>query len=399
MRRAAFVALLLLAACGRSAGEPVQAPITETVTTETTNEPADSPTTSTPTTVPGTITVPPLQGLVLTEVLLGLDFPIMATAPTGDSSLFVALKGGVVLAVDGGVQSTVLDISDRVRDSGEQGLLGMAFAPTFPSDPRLYVHYSNESGDNVLSSFLFDGGVADPRSEVVLLTVGQPAPNHNGGMIQFGPDGYLYVGLGDGGGANDLFNNGQDPESELGTVLRLEPTADGHRSAPGNLYGDVWAFGLRNPWRFWIDDEARTVTIADVGQNTYEEINVSSIDRNDLNFGWPISEGLHCFSPSEGCDVTGVELPVLEVSHGDAGTCSITGGVVYRGSAIPELHGAYLYSDYCGGYLRAVGYETEDLTDMIGGRIGSVASFGVDGAGEVYLLTAEGSVYRLEPVR
>ena len=396
MRRALIVLLLVATACGRSAGEPVVVP-----TTGSAPEPTSTTTTATEASVApqATTTALPLLGFELTEVLSGLDFPIQVTAPPGSERFFVALKSGSVLSVKGDTTTEVLDISDRVRDSGEQGLLAIAFAPTFPDDPRLYVHYSNTNGDNVLSSFRFVDGVANSGSEIVLLTISQPAPNHNGGMIQFGPDGYLYVGLGDGGGANDRFNNGQDTDSPLGAMLRVEPTTEGYRSAPGNSYGDVWAIGLRNPWRFWIDDVDRTITIADVGQNTYEEVNVSSLDRDDLNFGWPITEGLHCFDPPTGCDVTGLELPELEIAHGDGGTCSITGGVVYRGQAIPELDGVYLYSDYCGGYVRTIGYETLDLTDQLGGRLGSVASFGVDGQGEVYVLTGEGSVYRLDPRR
>jgi len=403
MRRAVIILVLAATACGRSAGEPVVVPATEVPTavsvaesSSTTIADTVTPATPQPTT---TTTEMPLLGFELTEVLSGLEFPIMVTAPPGDERFFVALKAGAVLSVDGDATGEVLDISDRVRNSGEQGLLAIAFAPAFPDDPRLYVHYTNTNGDSVLSAFDVVDGVGDPESEAVLLTVSQPASNHNGGMIQFGPDGYLYVGLGDGGGANDRFSNGQDPDSLLGTVLRLDPTPDGYRSAPGNLYGDVWAIGLRNPWRFWIDQADRTITIADVGQNTYEEVNVSSIDSYDLNFGWPITEALHCFTPATGCDVAGLELPVLEVGHGDAGTCSITGGVVYRGRAIPELDGVYLYSDYCGGYVRTIGYDTTDLTDELGGRVGSVASFGVDGQGEVYVLTAEGSVYRLDPRR
>jgi glucose/arabinose dehydrogenase len=234
-------------------------------------------------------------------------------------------------------------------------------------------------------------GTADPSTERVLLRLDQPAANHNGGMLQFGPDGLLYLGLGDGGGANDQFNNGQNPDTLLGGLVAFDVDAD---SDPVKF-----ATGLRNPWRFWIEGDL--IYIADVGQNAFEEVSIGRFEPG-INYGWPITEGLHCFRPSSGCDTTGLTLPVIEVAHGDAGTCSITGGIVYRGPAIPEIHGQFFYSDACGGYLRSFSHgagsvDITDWTDQVGVP-GGVVSFGVDGAGEMYVLTRE-ALLKVVPVR
>ncbi len=289
---------------------------------------------------------------------------------------------------DGQISSNeVLDIRRRVRNSGEQGLLGLALHPTDPA--RLFVHYSDNSGDTVVSEFAWDGETADPGSERVLLQVDQPASNHNGGMIQFGPDGKLYLGLGDGGGANDQFGNGQNAATLLAGIVAIDVDSGDSRKVLS---------GLRNPWRFWIDGES--IVIADVGQNAYEEISVAALD-SGANFGWPIMEGLHCFRPASGCDTAGLTLPIVEVSHGDRGTCSITGGIVYRGDAIPETRGRFFYSDYCGGWLRSVDPSNPvDVRDHTGevGVPGRVGSFGIDGRGEMYVLTGD-SVLRVVAVR
>jgi glucose/arabinose dehydrogenase len=275
----------------------------------------------------------------------------------------------------------VLDILERVRNDGEQGLLSMALHPTDPA--RFYLHYSDTSGDTVVSEFTFSTPEqADPASERVLLEVDQPAGNHNGGMIQFAPDGSLILGLGDGGGAGDSFQNGQKPDTLLGGLVSIE--VEGADPNPTK-----YAMGLRNPWRFWIDGE--TIYIADVGQNTYEEVSVVPLQPGH-NFGWPILEGMNCFTSSD-CDGTGMVTPVLEVEHGDAGTCSITGGPVYGGASLPQLFGHYFYSDYCGGYLRSFRFadgaatELRDWTEQVGVP-GQVTGFGVDGAGEVYITTS-----------
>ncbi len=373
MRRLPVVLLLVVAACS-AGGESAS------------TTPGDSslPDGSTTSTSPRANT--PLLGLEYQEIAT-IDFPIHMVARSGDDNAYLATKDGRVLLVEGGaVFEPLLDISDRVRDRGEQGLLSIAVA----QDDRehLYVHYSASDGSTVVAEFTFteQGGPIDPGSERILLRLEQPAPNHNGGMIQFGPDGALYLGLGDGGGANDRFNNGQNRDTLLGGLVRIDPETG---------ESELFQYGLRNPWRFWIDES--TIYIADVGQGGFEEISVAPLERG-VNYGWPITEGLHCFRLSSGCDTSGQTLPIVEVPLGEAGSCAITGGVVYRGDAIPELKGTFLFSDFCGGYLRGLrNGEVTDFTDQVGVP-GQVASFGVDGFGEVYLMTTD-RLLKLIPVR
>jgi hypothetical protein len=324
----------------------------------------------------------PLQSLAYEEVA-SLDFPIQMVP--WEAFDLIATKDGQVWLYESTAgevsQQPVLDISDQVRNEGERGLLSIAVDPN--DYERVFLHYSDNSGNTTVSEFRWDnGGLVD---EQVLLRVDQPAGNHNGGMLQFGSDGFLYLGLGDGGGANDRYGNGQNRDTLLAGLVRVDVNDP---AAEPILY----QYGLRNPWRFWIEDDL--IYIADVGQNTYEEVDVAPL-LPDVNYGWPITEGLHCFRPSSGCDTTGITLPLIEVAHGDAGTCSITGGIVYRGQAIPEIQGHYFYSDYCGGYLRSFRYlfsgeaaDQTDWTDQVGVP-GSVVSFGVDQEGEMYVLTTD----------
>ena len=378
--------------------------------------PPDSPPEQTEAPAPSEA-LPPLQSLVYRTVA-EVDFPIDLAPLPGSGLLVIASKEGRLWLHDGGElrSEPFLDIRDRVRNRGEQGLLGMAFSPDYPETGRLFLHYTALDGDTVLAEYTADGGSADPAAEAVLWRVGQPAGNHNGGTIAFGPDGYLYMGLGDGGGAGDRFGHGQNGQTPLGALLRFDVSAPGALSpAPGNPFPapEVWAVGLRNPWRFTIDFPSGLIVIADVGQDLFEEVSIAPADAPGLNYGWPVTEGRHCFRPASGCDAAGLTLPVLEVEHGDAGTCSITGGVVYRGAEIPELYGHYLFSDYCGGYLRSFPVDAfagaappyaplaEPPLDWTGqaGVPGQVASFGVDAAGEVYVLVSEGRVLRLEALR
>ncbi len=354
-----------------------------------------------------TTTLGRLRSLAYVEVAT-VDYPIDLAPVPGTDLLAIASKEGRIWlhGPDGLQPEPLLDIRELVRNRGEQGLLGMAFAPDSMATGRLFLHYSDLDGATVLSEYIVDPEPLRAGSGTVLLRIQQPASNHNGGTILFGPDGYLYVGLGDGGRANDAFGHGQNDRSVLGALLRFDASVPGVLTpAPGNPYPEpsVWAIGLRNPWRFAIDRMSGLLVIADVGQNHFEEISVAPFDEPGLNYGWPITEGLHCFRPSSGCDAAGLTLPVLEIEHGDGGTCSITGGVVYRGSAIPEMYGHYLFSDYCGGYLRSFPIENPeapgvDWTDQVG-NAGQVVSFGTDAAGEVYVLTEEGSVLRLEADR
>jgi glucose/arabinose dehydrogenase len=324
----------------------------------------------------------------------------MLTTRADDEATYFATKDGQVWRLGEGA---ILDISDRVTNSGEQGLLGMAWHPT--DRDRLFIHYSDPNGDTTISEF---GGDLDPGAERILLQVDQPASNHNGGTIAFGPDGYLWIALGDGGGGGDTFGTGQTTDDLLAGLLRIDVDGGEPYQIPadnpfagGGGAPEVWATGLRNPWRASFDDGL--IYIGDVGQNAFEEINVAPDDAPALNYGWPVTEGLHCFEPSQGCDTDGFTLPVVEVLHSDSGTCSITGGVVYRGSAIPELIGHYFYSDYCGGWLRSFRFdgtaavEQQDWTEQVG-PAGQVASFGTDNAGEIYVLTNQ-RILRIDAIR
>ena len=354
-----------------------------------------------------TATLAPLVSLAYEVFATGLGFPVFLTPLPGTELLVIATKDGrLLLADDIDLHGEpFLDIAGRVRDKGEQGLLGVAFSPDYKVSGRFFVHYSANDGNTILSEFTVTDFLADPATEVIVFEVDQPAANHNGGMIQFGPDGFLYMGLGDGGGANDRFGNGQDGSTPLGALLRFDASTPGKLVPAGSGFEspEVWAIGLRNPWRFSIDPISNLVFIGDVGQADYEEISVADVGVSGLNYGWPVTEGLHCFRPTSGCSSEGITFPIVEIAHTDSETCSVTGGVVYRGTAIPELYGHYLYSDYCGGYLRSVDIalvsaDAIDWTDQVGSA-GNVASFGVDAAGEVYVLNGDGDVLKLIAVR
>lgn len=386
-----FVLLYLLGACS---SQQELAPTTEEPPSTSSTIPATTTTegpTSSTTVVETTTTYAPLQSLTY-ESVGNFPYPVQLVALPGAENAYVVSKDGTIWYVeDGSVGDVpVLDISDRVRNSGEQGLLAAALHPDDPT--RLFVHYSDGGGDTIIAEYSFsDPRTADPDSEQRILEVNQPAGNHNGGMIQFALDRYLYVGLGDGGGANDRYGNGQNTNTLLGGLIRVDVD-----SGEAVLYN----YGLRNPWRFWID--GAVIYIADVGQKAFEEVNAVSLEE-DLNFGWPITEGLHCFSPGSGCDTAGLTLPVVEVAHGDAGTCSIIGGVLYRGSLIPEISGQYFYSDYCGGYLRSFSFDGQTATNQVDwteqvGVPGRVTGFGVDGAGEMYV-TTKSELLRVVAVR
>lgn len=344
---------------------------------------------------------PPLRSLRYRPVA-EVPFPIDLAPEPGGSRLVIAGKDGRLWALEeaGLRPEPVLDLGPLLLNQGEQGLLGMAFDPEYETSGRLFVHYTARNGDTVLAEY--DLAAPDPSaSGRELFRTPQPAANHNGGALVFGPDGFLYLGLGDGGAADDRFGHGQNDDSPLAALLRLDVATPGVAApAPGNPFPAplVWAIGLRNPWKFTFDAPSGLVLIADVGQDAFEEISLAPADAPGLNYGWPITEGNHCFRPRTGCDTAGLTLPAVEVAHGDDGTCSITGGVVYRGEAIPELYGHYLFSDYCGGYLRSFPVDDpEQIRDWTpqAGAAGQVTAFGTDHAGEVYVLTADGRVLAL----
>jgi len=347
---------------------------------------------------------PPPSGefsLTLETVATGLTRPLYLTAPAGDDRLFIVEQTGRIRIVTNGVvlATPFLDLSSKVSGGNEQGLLSMAFHPDYGANGLFYVNYTGGDGDTRVERYAVsaDPDVADPGSVKLILTVPQPLSNHNGGHILFGLDGMLYVALGDGGGAGDPQNNGQNSGTLLGSLLRLDPDGGDPYAIPGDnpFDNETWAIGLRNPWRLAFDPVAGTLYIADVGQASLEEVNVAGADEAGLNYGWRIMEGSSCFGGG-GCDDAGLVLPVLEYGHNEG--CSVTGGFVYRGSDLPEVVGHYFYSDFCQGFLRSFRFDGEGATEQVEwdvGGLGSVLSFGRDAAGELYILSDNGRVVKL----
>lgn len=342
--------------------------------------------------------------------LSGLKQPTDITH-AGDSSnrLFIAEQRGRILIAKGNRINSrpFLDISNRISCCGERGLLGVAFPPGFAAKKYFYVNYTDRSGDTVIARYrvVSDPEMADPGSEEIILTIKQPYANHNGGQLAFGPDGYLYIGMGDGGSAGDPQNHAQNSSSLLGKMLRIDVESGGKPYAvpADNPYlnnkafrPEIWATGLRNPWRFSFDRKTGDLYIADVGQNRYEEIHFEPKGtRGGINYGWNIMEGLHCYK-SETCDRKGLTLPIAEYDH-DKG-CSVTGGKIYRGKMFPKMHGIYFYGDYCSGRIWGLrqsdtGWSQKELTDS--GL--SISTFGEDEAGEVYVADyGKGNIYKIE---
>jgi glucose/arabinose dehydrogenase len=366
---------------------------------------------------PSDATPPPPQGTGarLLEVASGLSVPLYVTAPPGDATrLFIVEKtGGIRIVKDGTLLKTpFLDLSGQVSTTGgEQGLLGLAFDPNYASNGRFFVHYTDPAGDTRVSSFQVstDPDIADAGSEQVILTADQPYTNHNGGQLVFGPDGLLYLGLGDGGSEGDPQGRSQDLSDLLGSILRLNVTAGSSYTVPPDnpfvaqtaARPEIWSYGLRNPWRFSFDRGTGDLYIADVGDTHFEEVDVSPAAGGagkGANYGWDLMEGNHCFSSGQ-CDRTGLTLPAYEYAHSDG--CSITGGYVYRGSAIPALQGLYFFGDYCKGWVRSFRYvdgaatEPTEWQTLRPGR--SITSFGEDAAGELYLTVESGRVFKIVP--
>ena len=333
----------------------------------------------------------------------------------GTDRLFLALQPGQVLVFPDGqgvsLTTTFLDIVARVNDAGnEEGLLGLAFDPNYAVNDHFYVYYSASAPRrSVISRFSTsrgDANKADPDSEHIILEVPQPYSNHNGGHLVFGPDGYLYIGLGDGGKAGDPHGNGENTSTLLGSILRIDVDTidiDGTYSVPpdnpfagvgGGVRGEIWAYGLRNPWRFSFDRVTGELWAADVGQDEYEEVDIIE---PGLNYGWNTMEGAHCFRPPSGCDREGLEMPVME--YGREGGCSVTGGYVYRGSRLPSLYGAYVYGDFCSGRIWALRHDGTQITEhleLVDSDL-QISSFGEDRDGELYILSFDKKIYRLVP--
>lgn len=414
MRRlvAATVAASLLVAC--TDGEPAP---DEATTTSTTLAPG-----ATTSSTPGAEAT--LDAVELaTEEVARVDEPIALAARPGSPDLYIAEKGGRVRLVKATTSATsgqvtyqlqttpLLDLSDEVINEGERGLLGMAFA----SDGRkLYLDFTRQPDGNtvVLEYELGDRTTIDTRSRRELLMVEQPYPNHNGGQLVVGPDGFLYVGLGDGGDGGDPHGNGQDRSTLLGSILRIDPeggTEDGPAYAipPGNPFTDdegsapeTWLYGVRNPWRFTFDTANGDLWVADVGQNAYEEINrlpaAGGFEAGKgANLGWNEMEGSHPYDGGE--NPAGAVLPILDYDRDDG--CSVIGGYVYRGEDIPDLQGAYLYSDYCSPGLRALQVDGDTVIDTRTWDLPAdpMYSFGQGDDGELYLLLLSGPVLKLTP--
>jgi glucose/arabinose dehydrogenase len=348
------------------------------------------------------------------RVASGFASPLDLQAAPGDAErLYVVEQGGRVEVVrNNDVQSApFLDISDRTRGGGERGLLGLAFHPAFESNRRFFVNYTRPNGATQIAEFRASSADrADPGTERLLLFVPQPFSNHNGGSLAFGNDGFLYVALGDGGSGGDPLGSGQDLGVLLGKILRVDVDSAAPYAVPADnpfvstagAEPEIWAYGLRNPYRMSFDRTTGDLYIGDVGQSRREEIDVGLASRGGgENYGWNVTEGSLCFNPGSGCRTVGITPPVLEYGHEEG--CSVTGGVLYAGCRMPELVGTYFYGDFCTGFVRSFRLadgavaEQRDWTADLGGNIGRIASFGTDALGEVYVVDYDGEVYRLEP--
>jgi glucose/arabinose dehydrogenase len=395
-----FVPLLLVAAlslgataCGdEETVDPPRAPEAEPTSPEPSRTKDDSPPQRFD---PGRVE------LELEVVAEGLDAPLGVTH-AGDESdrLFVVEQTGRVRVIENGelLEEPFLDVSEAIVAGGEQGLLGLAFHPEYRRDGRFFVNYTDVNGDTVIAEFSTsdDPNVADPGSAQPLLQFDQPFANHNGGQLAFGPDGFLYIGSGDGGSGGDPEGNGQDTNALLGKLLRIDVDAGGRYGIPednpfrdGGGAPEVWAYGLRNPWRFSFDSATDELWIADVGQDAFEEINRARADQAGLNYGWNLMEGRECFDGSD-CDGSDTVLPVSAYSH-DFG-CSVTGGHVYRGTDFPALTGGYLFGDFCSGTIWGIDARTKGFTEPVellqSGM--AISSFGVDEREEMYVTDLDG---------
>lgn len=350
--------------------------------------------------------------LALAEIASGLSSPTFATAPADDARLFIVERPGRIrIVVNGSLRATpFLDIAPRVNTVGEGGLLSMAFDPNYATNGFFYVDFVDAGGNIVVERFSVS---ADPNvastTPLRILTIAHPTnTNHYGGLVAFGLDRMLYIGTGDGGGAGDPPRNAQNPNVLLGKLLRIDvrnaTTATPYAIPPDNPFvgqagrrGEVWAVGLRNPWRYAFDPSASRLFIADVGQDRREEVDVVATSVAGANYGWNVVEGSLCY-PADPCDRSGFVAPVLEYAHDGAGGCSITGGFVYRGAAVPALAGHYFYSDYCSGWLRSftvVNGAAVERIDWNIANVGSILSFGRDAQGELHVLSQTGRVYRI----
>ncbi len=356
------------------------------------------------------------QTLAVEQVASGVSGALFVTSPTGDfdrlfiveqnSGLIRILRGGQVLP------TPFLNVRSRLSVGGERGLLGLAFHPDYDNNGYFFINYTNTSGHTVVARYEVTANpdVADFNSEQIVLTINQPFSNHNGGNLQFSPvDGYLYIGMGDGGSANDPGNRAQNGMDLLGKMLRIDVDELPYTIPPDNPFvsnpnvrDEIWALGVRNPWRWSFDRANGDMYMGDVGQNVIEEVNYEPAGAGGRNYGWRCMEGLRCTGLT-GCTCNAPELtlPIHTYDH-SGGRCSITGGYVYRGPSMPLLQGTYFFADYCSRNIYSFRYDGQNLTEfqertsqLGGGSIGSISSFGEDAAGEVYIVSLGGTVYRI----
>jgi glucose/arabinose dehydrogenase len=346
--------------------------------------------------------------LGLEEVASGLASPLYVTAPAGDSRLFVVEQHGRIRIIKNGqlLPTPFLDITPQVGTENEQGLLSVAFHPSYATNGFFYIFYKDLDRVTRIERYSVssDPDVADEGSSKLILAFPGPTPSHNGGLALFGPDGMLYIGTGDGGEVGDPQANGQNLGLLLGKILRIdvdhgdpyEIPADNPFVGRAEARGEIWAYGLRNPWRFSFDKRGGVLYIADVGNELFEEVNVVPSNASGINYGWNTMEGSSCFI-TPNCSRTGLQLPALVYDHSN-GACSVIGGYVYRGAITNGLIGHYFYSDYCAGFLKSFRYQKGVATDQRTydvGNIGLVTSFGEDSGGELYMTAANGRVYRI----
>jgi glucose/arabinose dehydrogenase len=361
----------------------------------------------------GSFTTTPPTGtpsIALTPFVSGLSHPVDFQAPNdGSGRIFIVQQAGTIRIVSGGalLASPFLDITSKANfDSGEQGLLGLAFHPSYAQNRLFYLDYTrtfNGQLQTVIAEYQgsTDPNVADATSERILLTFNQPSPNHKGGQLAFGTDGFLYIAVGDGGGEGDPAGNGQNLQTLLGKILRIDvdhmdtglqyaiPTDNPFVGGSG--LGEIFAYGFRNPWRFSFDRSTSRLFVADVGQDRYEEVDLV---QKGLNYGWNTMEGLHCFNPPSGCNMTGLTLPIAEYDHSEGVT--VIGGYVYHGTAIPALAGAYVFGDFSNGKIWKLTQNSGAWTRTLLLASGhNFSAFGQDPAGELYIVDYSGTVLKI----
>jgi len=359
--------------------------------------------------------------IVLTPIVSGLTRPVFITsARDGTGRTFIVEQGGRILVRKSGVvlSTPLLDISNLVTKGGEQGLLGLAFHPSFETNRKFYVNYTNRYGDTIVREYktsTSNPNRADTGSARTVLKIDQPYDNHNGGMLAFGPGGYLYIGMGDGGGGDDPGNRAQNTGTLLGKMLRINvngrtstraykiPASNPYVGRPGR--NEIWQIGLRNPWRFSFDRKTGTMWIGDVGQGSYEEIDraihTDTGSGRGYNWGWRVMEGRHCHIPPTGCNTAGKVKPLLEYTQESNGRCAVTGGYVYRGSWIPSLVGYYVFGDFCSGEIWAIkansSYPPNRITLAGAGSGRHISSFGESATGELYVVDLGGTISVFKP--